>query len=78
MNLSANVWANILLMRRDAALAIVAWSLDMDSLLSLRNGDILLSQLLLPKDTMEAATDRRLSDTNDWLVQQAVSKSATT
>lgn len=73
-NLSANVRANIILMRRDAALAKISHSEDVDFLLSLQNGDIFVSQLLLPKK-LETAINRRRTDTNDRLVQQAVSKS---
>ncbi|XP_064114498.1 uncharacterized protein LOC135220858 [Macrobrachium nipponense] len=75
-NVSANVWANILLMRRDAALARLSCNVDLDSLLAMRNGDILESQLLLPEVLLEEAIDRRRMDTNDRLVQQAVRKTS--
>lgn len=74
--MSANLWANLQQMRRDAVLSKVARFFDTDSLLFLRNGDILDSQLLFPRDQLETAINRCQANNNDRLVQQTVTKSA--
>lgn len=75
-HLTANMWANWLLKRRDSALSKVSRFVGTAFTLALRNGDILSSSSLFLKDQVDAAVDRQRADSNDRLVLQAVSKSS--
>lgn len=57
-HLTANVWPNLVLNRRDASLSKVSKLISMDSILALQNGDILTSVSLLPKDQLDSAIDK--------------------
>ena len=68
----ANLWGNLVLKRRDAVLSRLNKFIDTESHLELRNGPLLGSPYLFPRDRVDAAVDRRRSGESDLLVHQAV------
>ena len=70
---SANLWANLVLKRRDAVLSRITRVVGAESALQLRNGPLLGSPYLFARDGVDVAVDRRRCDDNDRLIHQVVS-----
>lgn len=75
-HLMAKMWAIWLLNRRDSALSEFSKFVSTDSVLALRNWDILTSMTPFPRDQLDSAVDRHRADNNNRLVHQAVTKSS--
>ena len=71
---TANLWANLVLRRRDAVLTRVTKGAGREAALGLRNGPIRSSPALFPGEMVDAAVERRRTDDSDRLVHQAVTK----
>lgn len=72
-HLMVNMWTNWLLKRRDSALSRVSRYISPEAMLALKNGTLLETSSIFPKDQVQATIDRRRADNNGRLVLQAVS-----
>lgn len=75
---TVNLWANLVLKRRDAVLNWISRSVVPVLNLTLRNGPLLGTASLFPREMVDAAVDKRRAEDNDndCFVHQAVAKTS--